>query len=170
MTIEFGYTRDAAYLRRLARPAIRARVWALAWFVAALLGIAVLCFLTGDGRAVGAGLLSCALAVMTVQQSLDSRRVLRDMPAHLLEPTEFAITDDSVATSSASVAGRRAWSTFTRATESPTAYLLWNSRRQYVDVPRSPLTNEQDEQLPSFLIASRLLRPRNGAPLPEPAH
>ncbi len=139
--------------------------------MAALLGIAVLCFLTGDGRAVVAGLLSCYLVVQALQLYVGTRRpAVRGYPAYLLEPTHCVITAEAVTATSTSVDMRRAWTTFTKAEETPTAYLLMNSLGQHLDVPRAALTVEQDGQLRRFLIDRRLLRPRTGAREPEPTH
>jgi hypothetical protein len=171
LTIEFEYTRDADYLRRLVRERNPGLAWTLGFFVAALLGVAVLCFLTGDGRAVVAGLLSCCLAVLMLQQNLDARRrAVRDFPAYLLEPTHCVITAEAVATTSTSVATRRAWTTFTKAHETAIAYLLLNSLGQHFDVPRAVLTAEQEGELRRLLIDRQLLRRSNSASQTRPVN
>jgi hypothetical protein len=94
-----------------------------------------------------------------------AQRVLRRLPPHTFEPHEFVITDQALTITSAVASSQMTWAVFTRAQERPYAFVLWHGQT-YRDVPRSPLTGQQDEQLRAFLIDRTLLVPAGGLPLP----
>jgi hypothetical protein len=163
MNIRFTAVRDREYLRRLVRESVRGSTWSGRLYLLGLLVISVLCFVSGDGRAVLAGLLSMSLCALSWQQmSFPARRILRRLPPYAFEPHEIVITDSGLAITSAVAATRMAWATFTRAQERPYAFVLFGHGETYRDVPRSPLTSQQDEQLRRLLIDRGLLpRPTN---------
>ncbi len=164
--IRFTYTRDVLYVRRMVRTMSRGR-WLTAVYPAAAALVSVLCFISGNGIAVLAGLVSLVLAAGITQLLDTARRRALQLPPHLLEPTLHILSDETVAASSASCSTTRSWATLTRATELPSAYIFSYLDRTYVDIPRAGLTPEQDEQLRTLLVERRLLRPSDGWPLSE---
>ena len=155
--IRLTHTRDLVYVRQLARTLSRGS-WFAAVYPAGAALVSVLCFVSGNGIAVLAGLLSLVLAAAITQMLITSRRAALQVPPHLLEPTSYILTDETVTASSASSSTTRSWAVFTRAIEQPSAYLLSYLDRCYLDIPRAGLTPEQDNQLRAFLVDQRLMR------------
>jgi hypothetical protein len=142
--------------------------WAGRLYLVGLLLISGLCFIAGDGRAVFAGLLSLSMCGLSWRQmAFPTQRILRGLPPYAFEPYEFVITESALTITSTVASTRMTWTMFTRAQERPYAFVLWDGGT-YRDVPRSPLTSQQDEQLRAFLIDRRLLVPAGGLPLPVP--
>lgn len=76
--------------------------------------------MSGDGRAVLAGLLNLWLMAITLRLLWSPfRRGDGDWPAYYLEPNIIAITEDGVTMSSAVTTGWFAWSAVTRVEERP---------------------------------------------------
>lgn len=168
MNIAFTAVRDRAYLQRLVRDTVQANTWLGLLYPLGLLLVSVLCFVSG-GRAVFAGLVSLLMCGVSWQQmAFPARRVMQGLPPYALEPQEFVINDSALTITSAAVSARMTWATFTRAQERPYAFILFGYGPTYRDVPRSTLTNQQDEQLRRFLIERRLLIPTSGLPLTPP--
>jgi hypothetical protein len=159
MHIEVTLTWDDGYQRRLVRDLLRRRVWGAALAAVGSLLIAVLCFLTGDGRAVAAGLLELILFGTVYSSGLTlARRALTRFPPYAREPTTLTLTDEGVSRDSASVSTRVAWPALARAVERPYAYLLFTVPGQrYVDVPRTALSPADEAQLRKLLVMRRLL-------------
>ena len=151
-------TRDGQYLRRLKRDDAPSRTGFAIVQLAGPLAVSILYVMSGDGRAVLAGLLNLWLMAITLRLLWSPfRRGDGDWPAYYLEPNIIAITEDGVTLSSAVTTGWFAWSAVTRVEERPYAFLLFVNRSTHRDVPRSGLTSEQDDELRRFLVGRGLL-------------
>ena len=169
ISISFTAVRDRPYMRRLVRDNVRGAAWSGRLYLLGLLLISVLCFMSGGGRAVFAGLLTLSLFGLSWQQfGFPAQRLLRRLPPYVFEPYEFVITESALTITSALASSRMTWATFTKAQERPYAFVLLGRGETYRDVPRSSLTSQQNEQLRAFLIDRRLLVPAGGLPLPAP--
>lgn len=160
MNITFVVTRDREYLRRLIRDDSRPFVWyGIAYLVGSLL-VSVLCFMSGNGFAVLAGLLALSLLGLGWYGFVAPwRRARWPLPDHFGEPTTFALTDEGMTIESVTAGARLSWTAVTRVIERPYAFLLLGYRSTYRDVPRSGLTPTQDDELRAFLAGRGLLRP-----------
>jgi hypothetical protein len=169
MNITFVSTRDSEYMRRLTRDDARGFVWFLAFYLTGSLLVSLLCFISGDGRAILAGLIALWLLWLgwrTVGNRWRDHRTR--WPAYYLEPTTFTLTDEAIEISSVTASTRLNWSTMTRVVERPYAFLLFVHPVSYRDVPRSGLNGPQDDQVRAFLIARGLLRPTASESRPAP--
>ncbi len=126
-------------------------------FVVGLLVSAVLCFLSGDGRAVLAGLIALTLAGLYLSGAANSWRKLGQRPAYTMEPTTFVFTDEAITIESVASSVRLRWAAVTRAVERPYALLFFTHPLSYRDVPRSALTPTQEAQLRAYLVGRGLL-------------
>jgi hypothetical protein len=152
-------TRDSQYVSRLVRDAKRNHIWFQILVLIASLVVSVLCFVSGDGRAVLAGLLNLVVIWLGAWYvAAQSRRTLADWPPYYAEPNTFAVTEDGVTISSSATSAWFGWAAVTRVEERPYAFLLYVHRTKYQDVPRSGLTRERDEELRRFLVGRGLLQ------------
>jgi hypothetical protein len=163
LNITFTAPLDEPYLRRHVRHLLWRHSLSGILLSLCLLGIAILCFMAG-GQAVFPGLVNLGLAFMFLfWLGFPVDRYLRSLPAHVYGPRGFVISDSELTVSSATASSRMTWETFKRAEQRSYAFVLYLYGQQACDVPRTPLTDEQDEQLRQFLIGRGLLRAaRNG--------
>jgi YcxB-like protein len=158
MNITFVATRDPAYLGRMRRDASRDLVRFGIAYVTGLLLVSLLCFLSGDGRAVLAGLLSLTLLGLGWSAFVTPwRRAWTQWASAYLEPTTFGFTEDGMTIDAKSVSVRLSWAAVVRVVERPYAFLFMIDARNFRDVPRSGLTPAQEEELRRFLVVERAL-------------
>jgi hypothetical protein len=157
--IEFATERDPEYVRRMVRDAVRYWAWFGSAYCLGWLLVSVLCFTTGNGFAVLAGLLALVLGAVSWRfVGSPTRRVMEQLPPHTGEPRTFTITNESLTRTSPGGSVQVPWSSVTRAVARPHAYILRQGRSRFFhDIPRSSLTPEQDDELRDFLIARALL-------------
>lgn len=163
LNITFTAPLKEPYLRRFVRDLLRPHSSSAIGCGVALLAISVMCFVVG-GPAVVPGLMSLALAfVFLAWMGFPTDRYVRALPAHFYRPREFVISDSELTVNSAISSSRMTWEIFKRAEQRPYAFVLYMYPYHACDVPRAPMTDEQDEQLRQFLIGRGLLRAaRNG--------
>ena len=168
MNITFVVTRDREYLRRMVRDVARAYVWFGVLYLVGSLLVSVLCFMSGDGVAVLAGLVALSLLGIAWYAFVVPWRARWPLPGYLEEPTTFTLTDEGLTTDSATVSVRLNWTAVTRAVKRPYAFLIFIHSQNYRDVPRSGLTATQEEELQAFLANRHLLRPAARPSRPAP--
>jgi len=163
LNITFTTPLKEPYLRRFVRDALRpASLTAICASLCMVL-ISAVCFYIG-GPAVFPGLMNLAVAFVFLQSmGFPADRYMRSIPAFAYGPREFVISDSEVTINSAPSSTRMTWETITRVKQRPYAFALYMYNRNVCDVPRAPMTDEQDEQLRQFLVGRGLLRAaRNG--------
>lgn len=163
LNITFTAPLKEPYLRRFVRDTLRPMSSSAIGYSVALLAISVMCFVVG-GPAVVPGLMSLALAfVFLVYMGFPTDRYVRALPDYFYGPREFVISDSELTVNSPTTSSRMTWETFKRAEQRSYAFILYLYPYHACDVPRAPMTDEQDEQLRQFLIGRGLLRAaRNG--------
>jgi hypothetical protein len=108
------------------------------------------------GVVAGGGLIAGALLL-----SWMTRRAARahvSVPPGATTARRWVITDDGLASSTAVTSVEYAWPAFRSLTVWPQAYLLLLDRRTHIDIPRGPLTPDDDRALRAVLRGHRLLR------------
>jgi hypothetical protein len=152
--IEFTFSRDEAYFRELAGPWVRYRTLALdiAGWVALLVGLATISGAAVVGVAIG----TAGLVLLVIGRVL--RRRLVTMPAAMAAPRRWLVTDDGVTSHGELSDTEHAWTVVRQAGVLPSAYVLHlTGSPLMVDLPRSPLTADQDAELRTFLVGRGLL-------------
>jgi hypothetical protein len=151
--IEFTFSRDADYFRRQLSPAAWSRTRALrifAWFV-----IPAGAVLTAVYHEKAAGpVLGCGLILAGVVSLLVRRRRIAEMvtvPVDWHSPRRWSLTADGLESATELTSVTHAWSTFRAAEVCDNAYLLIQDGPVIVDIPRLPLTAEQDAEVTTFL-------------------
>ena len=163
LNITFTAPLKEPYLRRFVRDALRpASLTAICASLCMVL-ISAVCFYIG-GPAVFPGLMNLAVAFVFLQSmGFPADRYMRSIPAFAYGPREFVISDSELTVNSAITSSRMTWEIFKRAEQRSYAFILYMYPYHACDVPRAPMTDEQDEQLRQFLIGRGLLRAaRNG--------
>jgi hypothetical protein len=158
MRVEFTARRDEQYWRLLLRDRYSAdsgwRAYSF-WLLVLAIG---LCFATGGGVAIVAGLIVLAVLVLFGQAYLfPVRRAIKLIPPYASNPRRIVCDADGVTVESDLASCRYGWGAFTHARRKPFAYLLFAGSRQYVDLPRADLSGDQDEQLRELLTERGLL-------------
>lgn len=159
VNIEFETTGDADYVGQLVRDTARGWAWFGSSYCLGWLTVSVLCFLTGNGVAILAGLISLVLGAISWHVvGSPTRRAMERLPPQSTGPRTYTITDEGLSYASPDGSVRVTWSSITRAQLRPVAYVLLRGRSSFFyHIPRSYLTPEQDDELRDFLIARALL-------------
>ena len=150
--IEFTFTRGPKYFA-VAEPDSRHDTWPLA--PAAGFGIAagglLIVVLSGEIRAlIAGGLLALAgLALLVVRRLVI--RTDKGVAPGFLTPRTWLLTDERLESSTELSTARYSWSSFRSVVVVDQAYLLVRPGPTVIDVPRSPLTEEQDAEFAAFL-------------------
>lgn len=159
MRIEFTYSRDGAYFRQQLMPGAR-RATALLLIAATVLLVAGMVMAgllhpTAAVTVIGGGLIVAGLVLLVVRWR--RVRAMVTVPPSWNSPRQWLLTDDGLESSSALTSSQHAWSTFRTGTKLETAYLLVQDGNVIIDIPRQPLSREQDGELQSFLTTRGLL-------------
>ena len=159
MHIEFTYSRPAAYFTALYRH--NARRIARRFLIAALVwaGVGSVCLFAGQGEGIGAivGFGALLLAVILPFRARQSLRAPVTMPPTAHAPRKYVITDDGLESSTELTSVRWTWPVVHRVDERPEAYVFWQEARQWLDVPRAPLSSQQEADLRTLLRERGLL-------------
>ncbi|MEV4642165.1 YcxB family protein [Actinoplanes sp. NPDC049548] len=164
MLIEFTFSRDRDYFRPNLTPGARLRTRPLligGWY-AVTAGAALVAFLPGRPAAV---LLGCVGVLGGIGLLvLRSRRIRAfvTVPASWLSPRRWLVTEGGVASSTHLTRARYAWSAFRTGVALPHCYLLVQDGNVIVDIPRRPLSADQDAELGRFLVVRGILGRRAG--------
>ncbi|MFC4072002.1 YcxB family protein [Actinoplanes subglobosus] len=159
MRIEFTFSRDAEYFRvQLIRAARRANLpWLLIGLAVLAAGFAALFVL--EQVVVGVVVVIVGVAVLVIWQIRVAAMVT--VPLSWQSPRRWLLTDDGIESSSELTSAEYAWSTFRFGEATRVAYLLVQDGHVIVDIPRRPLTDDQDAELRDFLSARGLVGARN---------
>jgi hypothetical protein len=84
------------------------------------------------------------------------------MPATAHAPRTYVITDEALESSTELTSSRWTWPAVRRVDERPEAYLFWQDGPLVFDVPRAPLTPQDDADLRTLLQAKGLLSEKPG--------
>ncbi|AEV87717.1 hypothetical protein ACWT_6705 [Actinoplanes sp. SE50] len=164
MHIEFTHARSQEYFhRRFAGAGSKvARPFAIPAAILGVLGWLVCCA-AGSVRselAAGGVLIAVAAALAGVAFLRWRQEVV--VPADWREPRTYVLTDESFTSWTAKTSAKLAWSAFTWLRQEDDAYLLRTIAGRTWDIPREPLTAEQDAVLAGFL--AELLAAGSAAP------
>ncbi|GAA0464803.1 hypothetical protein Aca07nite_79230 [Actinoplanes capillaceus] len=159
MHIEFTDTRSPEYYRNMFpdRTSRAARI--LAALVAPIGIVAVFIVVGGEfspnALVTGGLLILTTIAVIGCARFLAVRAARRTASVPVAEPTphDWMLTDDRLVASTAESSTEYEWSAFAALFVLDDAYLLRTGTGQIVDIPRAPLTAEQDAELRTFLCA-----------------
>ncbi|GAA2632906.1 YcxB family protein [Paractinoplanes durhamensis] len=158
MRIEFTFSRGPDYFSTIMVPGnvLRTRpLWVTGWF-GVVAGLALAVLLGGELRAlgVGAGLVLAGAALLLVRTWL----IRADrVPESFLSSRRWLLTDEYVESRTDLTVARHYWAGFRAAAILDHLYMLFCDRGPMLDVPREPLTAEQDEQFAAFLRGRGLL-------------
>ncbi|MEV0152210.1 YcxB family protein [Micromonospora sp. NPDC050686] len=169
MVIEFTYQRDRAYARRLARATTtRLRI------TCAVVGLSAACagfgaFTADPGWAVLCGMVGLWVGGTFLLTALMLPwQVARRAPATSYRTFTYRVDDEGLAWASSDLRSWVRWTYFARVTERPFCYLLWQEGGHTAwDIPRAPLTPEQDRRLADLL--TERVRPATRTAVPVPA-
>jgi hypothetical protein len=158
--IEFSYARGPEYFRSLLRPHARrvARRILLAALIWAGLGTASLFAAQGEGWGVFAGFVALVFAVVLPLRAYHSYEDAVAMPTTASAERTYVITDEALESSTDLTSSRWNWAAVRRMRIVPVAYVFWTDGSASFDLPREPLSPEQDAELRALLSARNLLR------------
>lgn len=157
MHIEFTFSRTPEYWQGKFT-AERSRIGTLAGFLVppvAILALFILVFgeFSPAAALTGGALVLLAVAAGVLARTLH-RRAARDSlrPADaLLTPRTWVLTDETLVSFTDQSSAEFPWSSFTALSTMDDTYLLWNTSGKTIDIPREPLTPEQDAELAALL-------------------
>jgi hypothetical protein len=159
MRIEFTHARSPEYFRSLQRPEAMRAVRRVAGTALGLAAVGVLLVVGSQGEGVGT-LVGIPAAVASLMLPFTARRVYVEtvtVPASWTESRTFMITDDGLESTSSLTSVMWAWAAVRRVEPRPEAYVFWQDGGPMFDVPRQPLTAEQEQSLRAFLDERGLL-------------
>ena len=165
MRIEFTYARSPEYFRGLLRPMALRAVRRVAGTALGLAAVGVLLVVGSQGEGVGT-LVGIPAAFASLMLLFTARRVYVEtvtVPAIWTESRTFMVTDDGLESTSSLTSLMWAWPAVRRVEPRPEAYLFWRDGEPMFDVPRQPLTAEDEQSLRAFLAERGLL----GSDAPE---
>jgi hypothetical protein len=151
--IEFTHARTRAYFRRVLSAGAERKAQPYVVATLTLLAIALLLALGGEFSA-NALLLAVPLAVLALVPLAVAgwqwRRAVT-VPASRLTPRTWTLTGESYASRTADSSTEIAWPDFVSFRATDDAYVLRHRAGATFDIPREPLTADQDTELAAFL-------------------
>ena len=159
MRIEFMYSRPPEYFAAQLKPRARrvARRYLIAALVWAAIGAVFLYVSRGIGVDLFAGYAAFGFAVALPVRAWRSFNRSVTMPAAVQAPRTYVITDEALESSTELTYSRWTWQAVRRVEVRSEAYLFWQEGPFNFDVPRAPLTAEQEAELRALLQARGLL-------------
>ncbi len=157
MHIEFTYARTRAYFRRVLAAGAKRKVQPYLVATGTILAIALLLAVGGEFSA-KALLLAIPLAALAlVPLALAGRRWRRavTVPDSRLTPRTWSLTGEAYASRTDDSSTEIVWSDFVSFRATDDAYVLRHRAGATFDIPREPLTAEQDTELATFLRAAQ---------------
>jgi hypothetical protein len=159
--IEFTFSRDADYFRRLLLPTagVRTRVLRNAALLASTVGatLAAAFHDRAAGLTLGSVLVLAGVAALFARHRWIVKMIT--VPASWHSPRRWLLTADGLESDSELTSATHAWSTFRSGHVRDDAYLLIQGGPVIIDIPRLPLTAEQDTELNAFLQERGILGP-----------
>ncbi|HWS32807.1 MAG TPA: YcxB family protein [Actinoplanes sp.] len=159
MHIEFAYARTPEYFRNKFQPEPSRAAVLLHYLVIPIVFLALFILVFGGlaPKAVltGGGLIVLAVVVAVLSRTL-ARRAARisTRPADgMLTLRTWVLTDELMASHTTESSAEFTWSSFTSLWTMDDAYVLRTAAGRAIDIPREPLTPEQDTELNTFLTA-----------------
>ncbi|GGM98545.1 hypothetical protein FHR83_000357 [Actinoplanes campanulatus] len=159
MHIEFTDTRSPEYYRNRF-PDRTSRAAKMLSAVVYPIGIVAVFIVVGgefspNALVTGGLLILAAIAAIGFARWLAVRAARRTAPVPVAEltPHDWVLTDERLVASTAESSTGYEWSAFEAMFVLDDAYLLRTRTGQAVDIPRAPLTPEQDAELRTFLCA-----------------
>jgi hypothetical protein len=150
--IEFTFSRDADYFRRHLLPGARLRTKALrnaaGFAIAAGAALAAAYREKAAGPGLGAGLVLAGMLALLARHRWIVKMIT--VSAAMQTPRRWMLTVDGLESTTKLTFARYAWSTFRSGHVRDNAYLLLHDGH-LIDIPRLPLTAEQDSELNAFL-------------------
>lgn len=159
MHIEFTYQRNAQYFRALLGPAAKRpvrQILVLA-LVAAVTGVGAIAASQGDGVGTLMGFVALIVAAGLPFTARKVFVIATTVSASFLAPRRYVITDEGLQSVSAATSVHWSWQAVRRVEVQPQAYLFRQDGSSMLDVPREPLTTDQDATLRAFLAERGLL-------------
>ncbi|MBW6435991.1 YcxB family protein [Actinoplanes hulinensis] len=159
MQIEFTHARSPEYYRNRFPDRTSRTAKILAALVYPIGIVAVFIVVGGEfspnALVTGGLLILSAIAAIGCARWLAVRAARRTAPAPEAElvPHDWVLTDERLVASTAESSTEYEWSAFEAMWVLDDAYLLRTATGRTVDIPRAPLTTEQDAELRTFLCA-----------------
>ncbi|MEU4157452.1 YcxB family protein [Actinoplanes sp. NPDC026670] len=156
MHIEFTHARTRAYFRRVLSAGAERKAQPYAIAGATLLAVALLLAVGGEfsGNSL---LLAVPLAVLALVPLATAgwhwRRAI-SVPDSRLAPRTWTLTEESYASRTDGSTTEIAWPDFVSFRATDDAYVLRHRGGATFDIPREPMTAEQDTELGTFLRAA----------------
>jgi hypothetical protein len=157
--IEFTYVREPGYFQdpRLGAPDRSSTPRYIFATVICVAGVAAVGIRdTTGGIVTGASLVAAGLLLVVLTRRASRESVVA--PAGATSPRRWVITEHGLTSSTEVTSAEYRWSAFRRLIVWPHAYLLRTSNGIIIDIPRQPLTPEDDTALREVLTTHGLLR------------
>ncbi|MGW4461825.1 YcxB family protein [Micromonospora sp. NPDC004704] len=165
MRIEFTHSRSPEYFRSQLTAAARHQVRQilLVAVAAAVVGSLLVLFSQAEGGAAVIGFVALVLAIVLPLRAWRTFQAAVTVPASWSDPRTYLITDEGLESSTEATSSRWGWQAVCRVEERPEAYLFWREGPVVFDLPREPLTADQEAVLRAFLSRRGLLPLTTGA-------
>ncbi|BEL12205.1 hypothetical protein Q0Z83_103960 [Actinoplanes sichuanensis] len=157
MHIEFTHARTRAYFRRVLAAGAERKAQPYVVAAVTILAVALLLAVGGEFSA-NALLLAGPLAVAALIPLAFAGWLWRrgvTVPASRLAPRTWTLTEESYASRTADSTTEIAWPDFVSFRTTDDAYVLRHRAGATFDVPREPMTADQDTELAAFLRAAQ---------------
>jgi hypothetical protein len=129
-------------------------------FAAAVVGSSVVLVSQGEGAAIVVGFGALVVAVLLPLRAWRTFRAAVTVPAAWCAPRTYLVTDEGLESSSQVTSSHWSWQAVSRVDERPEAYLFWQDGPRVFDLPREPMTADQEAVLQAFLSGRGLLPPK----------
>lgn len=161
MHIEFSHRRSPEYFREQLGPGAKrgVRRILLVGFAVAVVGSLVVLVSQGEGAATVVGFGALVVAVLLPLRARRTFHAAVTVPAAWCGSRTYLITDEGLESSSQVTSSRWSWQAVRRVDERPEAYLFWQDGPSVFDLPREPMTADQEAVLRAFLSGRGLLPP-----------
>ena len=162
MRIEFTYARPPEYFREAVRPAARRALQvALGVQVIGVVAAVILGLVLGGTTGLLVVVAVAAIAAWRVWNARRRYLAALEVPPAYITPRHYLLTDESLSSDTDLTSSTWAWDAVRYASVLPQAFVLAQATGPVFDVPRAPLTAEQDAEL-LLEIKTRGLGPRKG--------
>ena len=157
--IELTHCRSPSYFRAIVTKGVKRSVRRLLIGAAILASFGMLGIWTSQGEGFGA-FAGCVILLLGLLLPLRARSLYMSagaVPSSWSNPRTWIITDEALKSSSEATSSRWTWEAVRRAEVLPEAYVLWSDGPALFDMPREPMSPDQEADFRGFPVARGLL-------------
>lgn len=159
MRIDFTFGRSAEYFRRQLTAGAKRRSASLVRASVALVLVGVAVAVCSEAAPLGvlAGLSLVLMALLLLWLARRTFHAAVTVPGSWSAPRRYLITDEALESSTDLTSTKWDWQVVHRVAVEPESYQFWQTGGPMFDLPREPLTPDQESELRAFLQARGFL-------------